>query len=306
MTKETLVKVDTDQLARIMYVLFNSIALKNNPGQVLLLSEGRPEVVKALTDNPVLNVDSFVRRHIKDYDEARLRRFEEQLEIRFRNDSGTLKREVVDRDLLGKGLDPAAFDVSGKIVVSSLTGVCPLKIEAYQVMAKPYARAVVNRGSPGDYWWDPVCIQVAGVTWSDVAEINRLLAVPAAVLTRALSVSPDLVKYLRVRLENPGVAQPAMGESFYQGDDFRLLAASLDAMVEALEWLVIYMKEKFGKESEKVLAYLWTVLEYTVNCLSGSFVTGFSKNGALMGYRAGLSGLVGDVMADRKKVLGRR
>lgn len=316
MNKETLVRVDTERLARMLFVLFRASQVQQQTaGQVLLLTEGRPEVVTALAESKTSNaalegfvrrIDPFVSRHIKDLDEARLRRFEEQLEIRFRNDSGVLKREVVDRDLLGKGLAAAAFEVNGKIVVSSLTGACPLKIEAYQILAKPYARAVVNRGSASDYWWDPVCIQIAGVGVLEAEMVNRLLATPAAVLTRALSRSEDLVRYLRVRRESPGVAQPAMGEGFYRSDDYRLLTGSLETMVEALEWLAMYMQDKFGNESKKVLAYLWTVLEYTVNCLSGSFVTGFSRDGALVGYRAGLGGLIRDIMADKQKVLKRQ
>lgn len=300
---ETFTGVKADQLARIMYVLFNAVKADQPAGRLLLLSDGRPEAIDALSgrsslrlpdsfEECAMRVDPFVRKHLPQLDEARLRRFEEQLKIDFVRSEPRLKGEVVGKRLLGTGLPAAAYDVTGKVMVSSLKGVGPISIEAYQIVAKPYARRVET--PYGDYGYDPVLIQVVGAG-KEIDEVNQLLAVPAQVLTRALSRSEQLTRYLQIRRASPGVGQPAMDREFFNSPDFGLLSDSLEVVAESLMWFIEYLGDNYIDAGEETLAYLLTLLEYTVGCLSGK----------LLGYHRGLSGLMRDILFDKRLVTSR-
>lgn len=299
--------IKTDQLVWLLGNLWQ-LAEQNklNAGELLLLTDGSPRVIEALgqVGRQIVSREE-IRRFAK---EAKSERPDflngNLLRIDYVQGDNGAKQTLVDREVLGKGVNKDMFCVDGRLKVKPMYELKQpvIDVDVYQVISLPFIeyKRVTLGGGPG-FKGDPLLFQMVDYKCDGLPWINQLLALPVASIVKALSRSDELVQYLRLRVESPNVGQP-VSRKLVGSEEWKILVESVNLMALSLDSYLRFIYRQFANANEDVQRYLVALTEFLVKGATGGFLKGISGDGKIMQYsdRAdGLTSWMSDFLADQ-------
>lgn len=305
-TPET--KVSTNTLVWFLTNLWLSAEKSRvSGGELLLLTDGSPHAIEALgqTGRQMVSKEEIRKfaREVKsekpDFLNSNL------LGIDYIPGDNGAKQSLVDRSVLGKGVNANMFRVDGRLTVKPAYQLKQpvIAVDIYQVISLPYIeykRVVLGGG--GGFKGDPLLFQMTDYKCEGLPWINQLLALPVASIVKALSRSDDLVQYLRLRVESPNVPQQ-VSRKLVGSEEWKILVESVNLMALSLDWYLRFIYQQFANADEEVQRYLVALTEFLVKGATGGFLKGISGDGKIMQYSDrgdGLTSWMGDFLADQQ------